>query len=98
MKNSEQVAFYRKVSVLVKFTLNSLYVFSLVNGFRSISDIWIVLYQKKNNHKQINNTAELYSIKGDERINKYTPAVTIVAACIKADTGVGNNVDFHYVL
>jgi len=48
MKNSEQVAFYRKVSVLVKFTLNSLYVFSLVNGFRSISDIWIVLYQKKN--------------------------------------------------
>jgi len=47
MKNSEQVAFYRKVSVLVKFTLNSLYVFSLVNGFRSISDIWIVLYQKK---------------------------------------------------
>ena len=48
MKNSEQVAFYRKVSVLVKFTLNSLYVFSLVNGFRSISDIRIVLYQKKN--------------------------------------------------
>jgi len=48
MKNSEQIAFYRKVSVLVKFTLNSLYVFSLVNGFRSISDIWIVLYQKKN--------------------------------------------------
>ena len=47
MKNSEQVAFYRKVSVLVKFTLNSLYVFSLVNGFRSISDIRIVLYQKK---------------------------------------------------
>jgi hypothetical protein len=47
MKNSEQVSFYRKVSVLVKFTLNSLYVFSLVNGFRSISDIWIVLYQKK---------------------------------------------------
>ena len=47
MKNSEQIAFYRKVSVLVKFTLNSLYVFSLVNGFRSISDIRIVLYQKK---------------------------------------------------
>lgn len=39
MKNSEQVAFYRKVSVLVKLTLNSLYVFSLVKGFRSISDI-----------------------------------------------------------
>ena len=46
-KYSELCAFYRKVSVLVKFTLNSLYVFSLVNGFRSISDIWIVLYQKK---------------------------------------------------
>ena len=47
MKNSEQVAFYRKLSVLVKFTVNSLYVFTLVNVFRSISDIWIVLYQKK---------------------------------------------------
>ena len=27
------------------------------------------------NHKHINNIVELYSIKGDERINKYTPAV-----------------------
>ena len=27
------------------------------------------------NHKHINNAVELYSIKGDERINKYTPAV-----------------------
>jgi hypothetical protein len=44
------------------------------------------------NHKQINNTVELYSIKGDERINKYTPAVTIVAACIKAETGVGPSI------
>ena len=45
------------------------------------------------NHKHNNNTVELYSIKGDERINKYTPAVTIVAACIKAETGVGKIVD-----
>ena len=41
------------------------------------------------NHKVNNKTTELYSIKGDERINRYTPAVTIVAACIKAETGVG---------
>jgi len=41
------------------------------------------------NHKHTNNIVELYSIKGDERINKYTPAVTIVAACINAETGVG---------
>lgn len=34
-------------------------------------------------------TVLLYSIKGELRINKYTPAVTIVAACINADTGVG---------
>ena len=46
------------------------------------------------NHKHINSTVELYSIKGEERINKYTPAVTIVAACINADTGVGKFVDF----
>ena len=26
------------------------------------------------------------------RINKYTPAVTIVAACIKAETGVGPSI------
>ncbi len=45
------------------------------------------------NHKHSNNTVELYSIKGDERINRYTPAVTIVAACIKAETGVGKIVD-----
>ena len=34
----------------------------------------------------------LYSIKGEVLINKYTPAVTIVAACIKADTGVGPSI------
>jgi hypothetical protein len=44
------------------------------------------------NHKHIANTTALYSIKGDERINKYTPAVTIVAAGIKADTGVGPSI------
>jgi hypothetical protein len=44
------------------------------------------------NHKHSISTVELYSIKGDERINKYTPAVTIVAACIKADTGVGPSI------
>jgi hypothetical protein len=49
------------------------------------------------NHKHIANTTALYSIKGDERINKYTPAVTIVAACIKADTGVGKLVDSCYM-
>jgi len=41
------------------------------------------------NHKHNISTVELYSIKGDERINRYTPAVTIVAACINAETGVG---------
>jgi len=40
-------------------------------------------------HRHSINTVELYSIKGDERINRYTPAVTIVAACINAETGVG---------
>lgn len=40
-------------------------------------------------HKHSIKTVELYSIKGEALINKYTPAVTIVAACIKADTGVG---------
>ena len=44
------------------------------------------------NHKHISNTVELYSIKGDERINKYTPAVTIVAAWINAETGVGPSI------
>lgn len=46
-------------------------------------------------HKQRIKTVELYSIKGEARINKYTPAVTIVAACISADTGVGVNVDIY---
>jgi len=44
------------------------------------------------NHKHNNSTVELYSINGDERINKYTPAVTIVAACISALTGVGPSI------
>jgi hypothetical protein len=44
------------------------------------------------NHKQANKTIELYSIKGEDLINKYTPAVTIVAACINADTGVGPSI------
>ena len=38
------------------------------------------------------NKVELCSNKGEERINKYTPAVTIVAACIRADTGVGPSI------
>jgi hypothetical protein len=41
------------------------------------------------NHRHKSNTVLLYSIKGELRINKYTPAVTIVAACINAETGVG---------
>lgn len=45
-------------------------------------------------HKHKIKTVELYSIKGDVRINKYTPAVTIVAACISAETGVGKSVGF----
>jgi len=45
------------------------------------------------NHKHKINTVELYSIKGLVRISKYTPAVTIVAACINAETGVGKFVD-----
>jgi hypothetical protein len=45
-------------------------------------------------HKHNIKTVELYSIKGDVLINKYTPAVTIVAACISAETGVGKYVDF----
>jgi hypothetical protein len=43
-------------------------------------------------HKHNNKTNELYSIKGDTLINKYTPAVTIVAAWIKAETGVGPSI------
>ena len=45
------------------------------------------------NHKQSTKTVLLYSIKGELRINKYTPAVTIVAAWINAETGVGKYVD-----
>ena len=44
------------------------------------------------NHKHNNKTVLLYSINGELRINKYTPAVTIVAACINADTGVGPSI------
>jgi hypothetical protein len=43
-------------------------------------------------HKHSNKTVELYSIKGLLRINKYTPAVTIVAAWINALTGVGPSI------
>jgi hypothetical protein len=43
-------------------------------------------------HKDSIKTVELYSIKGDVLINKYTPAVTIVAACINAETGVGPSI------
>jgi hypothetical protein len=43
-------------------------------------------------HKHINKTVLLYSIRGELRISKYTPAVTIVAAWIKADTGVGPSI------
>lgn len=43
-------------------------------------------------HRQDNNAVLLYSIKGELRISKYTPAVTIVAAWIKADTGVGPSI------
>ena len=31
-------------------------------------------------------------MKGDTLISKYTPAVTIVAACINAETGVGPSI------
>jgi len=43
-------------------------------------------------HKQSIKTVELYSIRGDARIKRYTPAVTIVAACINAETGVGPSI------
>ena len=33
-----------------------------------------------------------YSSRGDDRNSKYTPAVTRVAAWIKADTGVGPSI------
>jgi hypothetical protein len=44
-------------------------------------------------HKHNIKTVELYSINGEALINKYTPAVTIVAAWINAETGVGKVVD-----
>ena len=34
----------------------------------------------------------VYSITGESLHTKNTPAVTIVAACIKADTGVGPSI------
>ena len=37
----------------------------------------------------INKAVELYSSNGEDRTNKYNPAVTKVAACNKALTGVG---------
>lgn len=48
-------------------------------------------------HKHTNSTVLLYSIKGELRMSKYTPAVTIVAAWISADTGVGKYVDLYYI-
>jgi hypothetical protein len=39
----------------------------------------------------LNATSDCSNI-GEHLINKYTPAVTIVAACIKALTGVGNKI------
>jgi hypothetical protein len=51
---------------------------------RELKTVVIAPTQRHNN-----NTVLLYSIKGELRINKYTPAVTIVAACIRAETGVG---------
>ncbi len=43
-------------------------------------------------HKHNNSTVLLYSMTGELRIKRYTPAVTIVAACINADTGVGPSI------
>jgi hypothetical protein len=37
----------------------------------------------------INNAVELYSNTGEDLTNKYNPAVTRVAACNNALTGVG---------
>jgi hypothetical protein len=39
-----------------------------------------------------NNTLGTYSIKKEQRIIIKTPAVTIVAACINAETGVGPSI------
>lgn len=38
------------------------------------------------------NVVGAYSSKGDDRSNKYTPAVTRVAAWIRAETGVGPSI------
>ena len=38
------------------------------------------------------NVVGAYSNSGDDRNNRYTPAVTRVAAWIKADTGVGPSI------
>jgi hypothetical protein len=43
-------------------------------------------------HKHNNKVIGLNSIKGEDLISKYTPAVTIVAACISAETGVGPSI------
>ena len=40
----------------------------------------------------IDNMNEEYSKIGEQRANKKIQAVTIVAACIKADTGVGPSI------
>ena len=40
----------------------------------------------------IESTKDEYSKIGEQRANKKTPAVTIVAACIKAETGVGPSI------
>lgn len=39
-----------------------------------------------------NNTKSLYSKKCEQRITRKTPAVTIVAACNKEETGVGPSI------
>ena len=44
-----------------------------LNGKKYIRELNTVVIAPNNKH--INNIVELYSIKGDERINKYTPAV-----------------------
>jgi hypothetical protein len=44
------------------------------------------------NHNINMGNIELNSNKGEERTKIYTPAVTIVAACISADTGVGPSI------
>jgi len=35
------------------------------------------------------------SKRGEHRIKRYTPAVTIVAACIRAETGVGPSLEME---